>query len=101
MAVRDSKTAPAIFDDGGMRYRRGRFVALGYIFLLIFAISDRAFDRDSWIWMASSWPCCISPARFCMIIAPRAAKSPDVPRTASVLKEDTEWLKNLDQTKRP
>jgi hypothetical protein len=39
-------------------------------------------------------------ALFCLVIARAQARHPILQDTASVLKEDTEWLKNLDQTKR-
>jgi hypothetical protein len=39
-------------------------------------------------------------ALICLVIVRWEAKRPMFRDTATVLKEDTEWLKNLDQTKR-
>ena len=75
----------------------------GYIFLLIFAIVGLAhLIGISWIWMALILALLhFAGALFCLIIARAQAKHPMFRDTASVLKEDTEWLKKLDQTKHP
>ena len=71
----------------------------GYIFLLIFAILGLAhLIGISWIWMALILALLhFAGALLCLIIARGQAKHPMFRDTASVLKEDTEWLKNLDQ----
>jgi len=75
----------------------------GYIFLLVFAIVGLAhLIGISWIWMALILALLhFAGALFSLIIARGQAKHPMFRDTASVLKEDTEWLKTLDQTKRP
>ena len=75
----------------------------GYIFLLVFAIVGLAhLIGISWIWMALILALLhFAGALFCLIVARGQAKHPMFRDTASVLKEDTEWLKTLDQTKRP
>jgi uncharacterized membrane protein YqjE len=73
----------------------------GYVFLIVFAIVGVAHLLGiSWIWIAL----CVAllhfaGALFCLIIARGQMKHGLFPDTTSVLKEDTEWLKNLDQTK--
>ena len=66
----------------------------GYVFLIVsvvFAIAH--FFGISWTWVALG-------AAVCFLIGARAqVKRPMLHDTASVLKEDTKWLKNLDQTK--
>ncbi|HEY2799336.1 MAG TPA: phage holin family protein [Chthoniobacterales bacterium] len=73
----------------------------GYVFLIVFAIVGVAhLIGISWIWTAL----CVAlihfaGALFCLIIARGQVKHALFRDTAAVLKEDTEWLKNLDQTK--
>ena len=73
----------------------------GYIFLLVFAIVGIAhLIGISWTWMALILALLhFSGALVCLFIARGQAKHPMFRDTATVLKEDTEWLKNLDQTK--
>ena len=103
LAVRDSKAAAghlvAMVVCG---IAAALLVLFGYIFLLIFAIVGLArLIGISWIWMALILALLhFAGALFCLIIARANAKHPMFRDTASVLKEDTEWLKNLDQTKR-
>ena len=75
----------------------------GYIFLLVFAIVGIAHLAGiSWIWMALILALLhFVGALLCLVVARAQAKHPMFRDTAAVLKEDTEWLKNLDQTKRP
>jgi uncharacterized membrane protein YqjE len=103
LAVRDSKAAAghlvAMVVCG---IAAALLVLFGYIFLLIFAIVGLAhLIGISWIWMALILALLhFAGALFCLVIARANAKHPMFRDTASVLKEDTEWLKNLDQTKR-
>jgi uncharacterized membrane protein YqjE len=75
----------------------------GYIFLLVFVIVGIAhLIGISWTWMALILALLhFVGALVCLVIARGQAKHPMFRDTAIVLKEDTEWLKNLDQTKRP
>ncbi len=75
----------------------------GYVFLIAFAIVEVAhLIGISWIWVALALALLhFAAALFCLIIARGQLKHPILRDTAGVLKEDTEWLKNLDQTKRP
>lgn len=75
----------------------------GYIFLLVFAIVGLAhLIGISWIWLALILALLhFAGALFCLLIARGQAKHPMFHDTAVVLKEDTEWLKKLDQTKHP
>lgn len=76
---------------------------LGYVFLIVFAIVWIAhLIGVSWIWTALGLAFLhFVAALLCLIVAQRQVKRPIFRETASVLKEDTEWLKNLDQTKIP
>ncbi len=78
-------------------------VLLGYAFLIVFAIVGLAhLIGVSWIWVALGVALLhFAGALLCIIIARGQMKRPVFRDTASVLKEDTEWLKNLDQTKAP
>ena len=75
----------------------------GYIFLLIFAIVAIAhLVGISWTWLALILALLhFAGALVCLVIVRWQSKHPIFRDTATVLKEDTEWLKNLDQTKRP
>jgi uncharacterized membrane protein YqjE len=77
-------------------------VLLGYLFLIVFVIVSVAhLIGVSWIWTALVVALLhFAGALFCVIIARGQLKRPLFRDTASVLKEDTQWLKNLDQTKR-
>lgn len=76
---------------------------LGFVYLVVFAIVGIAHLLGvSWIWVALVVALVhFAIALLCVIIARGNLKHPIFRDTASVLKEDTEWLKNLDQTKRP
>ena len=75
----------------------------GYVFLIIFAIVGVAhLIGTSWIWIALAVALLhFAIAIVCLVIARGQMKHPVFRDTASVLKEDTEWLKNLDQKKSP
>jgi uncharacterized membrane protein YqjE len=74
---------------------------LGYLFLLVFAIVGIAhLIGISWIWVALVVALLhFVGALFCLILARGQMKHPMFRETAGVLKEDTAWLKNLDQAK--
>ncbi|MGI8956709.1 MAG: phage holin family protein [Chthoniobacterales bacterium] len=76
---------------------------LGFVYLIVFAIVGIAHLLGiSWIWVALVVALLhFGIALLCLVIARGNLKHPMFRDTASVLKEDTEWLKNLDQTKRP
>jgi uncharacterized membrane protein YqjE len=75
---------------------------LGFVYLVVFAIVGIAHLLGVWwLWVALAVGLLhFVVALFCLIIARSQARHPMLQDTASVLKEDTEWLKNLDQTKR-
>jgi uncharacterized membrane protein YqjE len=79
------------------------FSLCGYVFLIVFITFELAHQlKVSWIWVALGLALLhFVAAFFCLMIARGRLKHPILRDTASVLKEDTEWLKNLDQTKRP
>ncbi len=72
---------------------------LGSVFLIVFAIVGVArLLHISWIWVALVVALLhFAAALFCLIIARAQVKHPLFRETKSVLREDTEWLKNLDQ----
>jgi len=72
---------------------------LGSIFLIVFVIVGVArLLHISWIWVALVVALLhFAVALLCLIIARAQVKHPIFRETKSVLKEDTEWLKNLDQ----
>lgn len=74
---------------------------MGYVFLIVFAIVGVAhLIGISWIWAALVFALLhFAGALLCVIVARGQLKRPVFRDTAAVLKEDTEWLKNLDQTK--
>ncbi len=76
-------------------------VLTGYVFLIVFAIVGLArLIGVSWIWVALFVALVhFAGALLCLIIARGQIKRPVFRDTAAVLKEDTEWLKNLDQAK--
>ena len=76
-------------------------VLLGYLFLIVFAMVGIAhLLHISWIWMALIFALLhIGGALLCLVIARGQIKRPMFRETGAVLKEDTEWLKNLDQEK--
>ena len=76
---------------------------LGFIYLVVFAIVGIAHLLGVWwLWVALVVGLLhFVVALFCLIIARAQSKHPMLQDTTTVLKEDTEWLKNLDQKKRP
>lgn len=76
-------------------------VLLAYLLLMAFAIAGIAHLLGVWwIWVALVWALLhILIAFFCLVIARGQLKHPMFQETRGVLKEDTEWLKNLDQEK--
>ena len=76
-------------------------VSLAYLLLLVFAIVGIAhLIGISWIWMALVVALLhLGGAIVCVVIAKGQFKHPVFRDTAAVLKEDSEWLKNLDQSK--
>lgn len=75
-------------------------VLLGLVFLLVFAIVGLAHLLGiSWIWVALVVALLhFAGALVCAAIARGQLKRPVFRDTATVLKEDTEWLKHLNQT---
>lgn len=75
---------------------------LGFVYLMVFAIVGIAHLLGvSWIWVALIVALIhFAIALVCLMVARGTLKHPIFSDTTSVLKEDTEWLKNLDQTKR-
>ena len=73
----------------------------GYVFLIVFVtVSVAHLIGISWLWAALGLAVLHFVAAFiCLLIARAQVKRPVFRDTASVLKEDTAWLKNLDQTK--
>ena len=76
-------------------------VLCGYVFLIAFALVGIAHLLGvSWIWVALVFALLhFAGALVCVVIARGNLKRPVFRDTAAVLKEDTEWLKNLDQKK--
>jgi uncharacterized membrane protein YqjE len=75
----------------------------GYVFLLICVIVGIAhLIGVPWVWTALVVALLnFAGAFFCLIIVRGQFKRPIFHDTGAVLKEDTEWLKNLNQPKRP
>jgi uncharacterized membrane protein YqjE len=73
----------------------------GYVFLVVFAIVGIARLLEiSWLWVALAVALLhFGGALLCLVIARTQVKQPMFRETANVLKEDSEWLKNLDQKK--
>ena len=73
----------------------------GYIFLIVSAVFAIAhFFGISWTWVALGTALIHFLVAICLLIGARVqVKHLMLRDTANVLKEDTEWLKNLDQTK--
>ena len=73
----------------------------GYVFLIVFVTVWVAhLIGISWLGAALGLALLhFIAALICLLIARAQVKRPVFRDTASVLKEDTEWLKNLDQTK--
>ncbi len=76
---------------------------LGFVYLIVFAIVGIAHLLGvSWIWVTLVVALLhFAIALVCLVIVRATLKHPILRDTTSVLKEDTEWLKNLDQKKRP
>lgn len=79
------------------------FSICGYVFFIVFVIFEIAHLLTvPWFWVALGLALIhFVAALLCLVIARGQARHLVLRDTASVLKEDTEWLKNLDQTKRP
>jgi uncharacterized membrane protein YqjE len=80
----------------------GLLCAFGFIFLVASAIVGIAHALNvSWIWVAL----CVALLHFlfallCVLIARVRMKKPMFRATATELKKDREWLKNLEKTDR-
>jgi len=104
LAVRESKAAVAhVVVIVACGIAAAVLLLFGYVFLLVFAIVGIAhLIGISWTWMALILALLhFAGALVCLLIARGQAKHSMFRDTATVLKEDTEWLKNLDQTKHP
>ena len=102
LAVRESKAAVAhVVVIVACGIAAAVLLLFGYVFLLVFAIVGIAhLIGISWTWMALILALLhFAGALVCLLIARGQAKHSMFRDTATVLKEDTEWLKNLDQTK--
>jgi ABC-type multidrug transport system permease subunit len=75
----------------------------GYVFFVVFAIVGLArLLGTSWIWVTLVVALLhFAGALLALVIARTQVKHPMFRETASVLKEDSEWLKNLDRKKTP
>jgi uncharacterized membrane protein YqjE len=79
------------------------FFAFGYVFLVVGAVVSLArVAQISWVWVALlAAGLHFLLAIICLLIArSRMIKSP-FRELAAELKKDREWLRNLEQTKRP
>jgi uncharacterized membrane protein YqjE len=79
------------------------FFAFGYVFLIVGAVVSLArVAQISWVWVALlAAGLHFLLAIICLLIArSRMIKSP-FRELAAELKKDREWLRNLEQTKRP
>lgn len=81
----------------------GVLLLFGYISFVAFAVAGLAhLFGISWIWTALIIAILhFGGAGLCLIIGRAQLKHPMFRETSAVLKEDTEWLKNLDQKNRP
>lgn len=78
-------------------------VAVGYIFLVITAIVGLAHLAGiSWLWITlAAAGVHFVIALVLLLVARTRITKPLFPVTASELKKDREWLKNLDETSQP
>jgi uncharacterized membrane protein YqjE len=78
-------------------------VAVGYIFLVITAIAGLAHLAGiSWLWITlAAAGVHFVIALVLILVARTRITKPLFPVTASELKKDREWLKNLDETSQP
>jgi uncharacterized membrane protein YqjE len=78
-------------------------VAVGYIFLVITAIAGLAHLAGiSWLWITlAAAGVHFVIALVLLLVARTRISKPLFPVTASELKKDREWLKNLDETSQP
>jgi uncharacterized membrane protein YqjE len=104
LAGRESKAALFHFLTlVGLLIAAAILLLFGYVFLIACLVVAIAH----WIGVAWVWTALVvalvhfAGALLCFIIARAQVKRPVFRDTASVLKEDTEWLKNLNQPKRP
>jgi uncharacterized membrane protein YqjE len=74
-------------------------LGLGYVLLVVFAIVGIAhLVHVSWMWIALVVALLhFAAALFCLVLARGQLKGPFFRETTEVLKEDTQWLKNLDR----
>ena len=74
----------------------------GYVFFIAFVVAGVAhLIGISWIWTALIVALLhFVGALLCLVLVRAQAKHPMFHDTATVLKEDTEWLKNLDRNRR-
>jgi uncharacterized membrane protein YqjE len=77
------------------------FLLLGYLLLVVLAVVGLANLLEiSWMWTALVIAVLhFAGAMLCLVLVRGRLKRPVFRDTAAVLKEDTEWLKNLDQGK--
>ena len=77
--------------------------ALGYVFLIVSAIVGLAHLAGvSWVWIAlAAAGLHFLVALIFVLVARRRMTKPLFRATASELKKDREWLKDLDKTTRP
>ena len=104
LAARESKAALLHFVIAlGCLVAAAVFSICGYLFFIVFVIFEIAhLLAVAWFWVALGLALLhFVAALLCLVIARGQAKHLVLRDTASILKEDTEWLKNLDQTKRP
>jgi uncharacterized membrane protein YqjE len=74
--------------------------AVGFLFLLVGAVAGLAHALHvSWIWIAVAVALLLFVlALLCVVIARSRMKKPMFRDTASELKKDREWLRNLEKT---
>ena len=79
----------------------GMLSLFGYLFLLAFAVRGIAYLLAVWwIWIALAAAVLhFGVALLCLLIAWAQLKGPLFHETTSVLKEDSQWLKNLDHNR--
>jgi uncharacterized membrane protein YqjE len=102
LAARESKAAMArLLVLFGCLVGAAIFSLSGYLFLLAFAVCGLAYLlKVWWIWVALGFALLhFGAALLCLIIARAQGKHPMFRETTSVLKEDSAWLKNLDESK--
>jgi uncharacterized membrane protein YqjE len=78
-------------------------VAIGYVFLIVSAVAGLArLAQVSWLWVAlTAAGTHFLIALVLLLVARSRMRKPLFRATASELKKDREWLKNLEMTSRP